>query len=128
MSHLLVVARSESFSSVWPQLAAGAGAEARVLESGDGAGPSADALAVVLAVAGVEEEAEPLLRSLLAAGAAPPLVVGAREDHRLAAALVRAGAADYWALPGDLDALGAELADRARRRDARAVGGTLGSA
>jgi two-component system response regulator HydG len=128
VSHLLVVARSDSFSSVWPQLAAGAGAEARVLESADGAGPSAEALAVVLAVAGVEEEAEPLLRSMLAAGGAPPLVVGAREDHRLAAALVRAGAADYFALPTDLDALRAELADRARRRDARAVGGKLAEA
>jgi DNA-binding NtrC family response regulator len=125
---LIVVARSESFSSVWPQLAAGTGTEARVVEQADDAGPAADALAVVLAVAGVEEEAEPLLRSMAAAGSPAPLVVGAREDHRLAVSLVRAGAADYFALPGDLEALRAELAERARRRDARAGGGRLAEA
>jgi DNA-binding NtrC family response regulator len=89
------------------------------------AAASGDALALVLSVAGVEEEGEGALAELAAAGAPAPLVVGAREDHRLAVSLVRAGAADYFALPGDLEALRAELADRARRRDAREAGGRL---
>jgi DNA-binding NtrC family response regulator len=125
---LIVVARSESFSALWPQLAAAAGAGARVVEAPEDAAPAADALALLVNVAGVEEEAEPLLRALAAAGAPPALVVGASADHRLAAALVRAGAADYFALPGDLEALRAELAERAKGREARAAGGRLAEA
>jgi DNA-binding NtrC family response regulator len=128
VSQLLVVARSESFSQVWPQLAHAAGAEARVVDAPDQAAGAADALAVILSVAGVEEEGEAALRALSAAGAPPALVVGARTDHRLAVSLVRAGAADYFALPGDLEALRAELTERARRRQAREAGGRLAAA
>ena len=128
MQPLIVVARSESFSALWPQLAAGAGAEARLVEGVEEVAGAAGALAVVVSVAGAEEEAEPLLRALAAAGAPAPLVVGARADHRLAVELVRAGAADYFALPGDLEALRSEVADRARRRDARQAGGRLAEA
>ncbi len=128
LDRLTVVARSDSFASVWPALAARAGAEAQVVPSPDEVGTAADAVAVVLNVAGVEEEAEPLLRSLAAAGAPAPLVVGVRAEHRLAAALVKAGAADYFALPGDLHALEEEVAERARRREARAAGGRLAAA
>ena len=56
------------------------------------------------------------------------LVVGAQAEHRLAAALVRAGAADYFALPGDLEALRAAVAERARRLKARQDGGKLAAA
>jgi len=125
VSLFAVVARSDSFSSLWPELAAAAGAKLRVHESAGELGPAGDALAVVLNVAGVEEEAEPVLRELAAAGAPPPLVVGARADHRLAVALVRAGAADYFSLPGDVRALRDEVAERARRRAAQAAGGRL---
>jgi len=128
VTQLLVVARSDSFSQLWPQLAEGAGAEARVVGAPDEAAGAADALAVLLSVAGVEEEAEPAIRALAAAGAPAPLVIGARADHRLAVALVRAGAADYFALPGDLEALRAEVADRAKRRQAREAGGRLAAA
>ena len=128
LSQLLVVARSESFSQVWPLLAQAVSAEARVVDAPDQAAGAADALAVLLSVAGVEEEGEAALRALAAAGAPPALVVGAREDHRLAVTLVRAGAADYFALPGDLEALRAELTERARRRQAREAGGRLAAA
>jgi DNA-binding NtrC family response regulator len=128
VSSLVVVARSESFSTLWPQLAEAAGVAARVVEQAGEVGATADALAVILAVAGMEEEAEPLIRALAAAGAPAPLVVGARADHRLAVELVRAGAADYFALPGDVEALRAEVGDRARRRDARQAGGRLAAA
>jgi two-component system response regulator HydG len=128
VTELIVVARSDSFSALWPQLAAAAGTSARVVETAEDAAPAADALALLVNVAGVEEEAEPLLRALAAAGAPPALVVGASADHRLAAALVRAGAGDYFALPGDLEALRSELADRAKGREARAAGGRLAEA
>ncbi len=123
MNQLLVVARSDSFSAVWPELAALAGAELRVEASAQGCGPTAEA--PILAVAGVEEEGEAEVRALAAAGAPAPLVVGARADHRLAATLVRAGAADYFALPGDADALRAAMAERARRRAAHEAGARL---
>jgi DNA-binding NtrC family response regulator len=122
---LAVIARSESFSTLWPELAALAGAQARLAASAGELGPLADAVAVVLSVAGVEDEAEAVLRELGAAGAPAPLVVGAREDHRLAAALVRAGAADYFALPADVQALRDEVGERARRLQAREAGGRL---
>ncbi|HEU4556647.1 MAG TPA: sigma-54 dependent transcriptional regulator [Longimicrobium sp.] len=128
MSQLLVVARSDSFSQIWPLLAEAAGAESCVVDAPDQAEGAADALAVILSVAGVEEEGEPALRTLAAAGSPPPLVVGARTDHRLAVALVRAGAADYFALPGDLEALRTELGERAKRRAAREAGGRLAAA
>ena len=128
LSSLVVVARSDSFSALWGRMAAEVGAEARVVERADEAAGAADAVAVVLAVAGVEEEAEPLLRELAAAGTPPPVVVGARADHRLAAALVRAGAADYFALPADLEALRAEVGERARRLQAREAGTRLAAA
>lgn len=123
MTQLVVIARSESFSAVWPELAAEAGAELRVVADAEACGRTEEA--AVIAVAGVEEEAEGAVRALAAAGSPAPLVVGARADHRLAAMLVRAGAADYFALPADLEALRAEMAERARRRQARAAGARL---
>ena len=57
LSILAVVARSESFSALWPQLAAGVDARAVIAESAGELGPAGDAVAVVLSVAGVEEEA-----------------------------------------------------------------------
>jgi hypothetical protein len=113
VSRVLVVALSDSFSQLWPQLASAAGARCDVVSAPADAAGADGALAVILSVAGVEEEGEPAVRALIAAGAPAPVVVGARDDHRLAAALVRAGAADYLSLPGDLEALKAEVDARA---------------
>ena len=125
---LLVLAHTEAFSQLWPTLAAEHGVKLRLVAGVDALGATHGALALLLAVAGREEAAEPLLRSLAAAGAPAPLVIGAQADHRLAVALLRAGAVDYLALPGDLGALRAELAERVRRRDSRAAGGRLAQA
>jgi two-component system response regulator HydG len=128
VSRLLVVALSDSFSQLWPQLASAAGARCDVVSApADAAGGEAP-LAVILSVAGVEEEGEPAVRALVAAGAPAPVVVGVRDDHRLAAALVRAGAADYLSLPGDLEALKGEVDGRAKREKAREAGGRLAAA
>ncbi|CAN5524765.1 sigma-54 dependent transcriptional regulator [soil metagenome] len=125
---LIILPRSESFSAVWPELAAEVGAELRVLTSVAELPAGGNPLAVVLSVAGVEEEGDPLLRELAAAGAPAPLVVGAREDHRLAVSLVRSGAADYFALPADLDMLRGELSARSDQREAHAAGDRLAEA
>jgi DNA-binding NtrC family response regulator len=124
VTQIVVLARSDSFESLWPELAAAHGAEASIVAAPAEVAPGA--MAVLLAVAGVEHEAEAILRTL--GDTVEALVVGAQADHRLAAALVRAGAADYFALPQDLEALRAAVAERARRREAREAGGRLAAA
>jgi DNA-binding NtrC family response regulator len=124
VSTLTVVACSESFASLWPELAEALGCALAVVGASDAA-EATGAAEVLVAAGGVEEEAEPLLRALAAAGAPAPVVVGARADHRFAASLVRSGAADYFALPADVEALRAEFAERGRQRLARSAAGTL---
>jgi two-component system, NtrC family, response regulator HydG len=111
---LLVVSRTESFSALWPRLAAESGLAARVVDGPEDA--ASDVAAAVLSLAGAEEEGEPLLRAMAAAGHAAVLVAGARADHRLASSLLRAGAGDYFALPEDLDALRAAIRESAAAR------------
>jgi DNA-binding NtrC family response regulator len=125
---LVVVPRSDSFADLWAELAAEVGADLRLVDAPGELAPDAAMLAVVLAVAGVEEEAEPLLRSCAAAGLTGPLLVGARADHRLAITLLRAGAADYFALPPEHEALRTELRGRRRRYDAALAGRRLAEA
>lgn len=64
---------------------------------------------------GAEEEIEAALRQTAGrqAGAIELAAVGARPDHRLAAALVRAGATSYFALPEDMPLLASWLQERA---------------
>jgi DNA-binding NtrC family response regulator len=76
---------------------------------------SADA--ALLAVGGIEEQSFERLSALRAIQTGPFAVVGSVPDHRLASALVRQGAADYFCLPQDLGALSGwldEVGDRAR--------------
>lgn len=68
----------------------------------------------VLLLAGGEEAAAVELLGRSETSASPWLVVGAAPDHRLAATAVARGAADYFALPQDLDLLRRTL-DRAAR-------------
>ncbi|MDQ3389708.1 MAG: sigma 54-interacting transcriptional regulator [Gemmatimonadota bacterium] len=128
MPILLVLPHSDSFSALWAELAEEAGAELRLLGAAEDAAPTPEVLALILSVAGVEEEAEGLLRILPRGEGLTPLVVGSAPDHRLAARLTRAGAGDYFALPGDLEALRGELAERVRRREQRVAGERLAAA
>jgi two-component system, NtrC family, response regulator HydG len=125
LSTLHVLTLSESFSALWSELARQAGASLSLASAAGDVGPGHDALAVLVAAGGEEDQAEQAVRELIAAGSPPPLVVGARGDHRLAASLGRAGAADYFSLPGDADALRTELAARTRAVETRAAGGRL---
>ena len=125
MNTLFVVARSESFARVWSTLATEAGACLEVVAAPAALGAARGALGVVLAVAGCEDEAEGLVAEVGAATPEPCVVVGASTGHRLAVRAVQAGAADYFALPGDLAALRAWVADRARRAAQREAAATL---
>ena len=122
---LVVLARSDSFAALWPELAQELSLEFRIAVDADQLGPLNEATALILAVAGVEQDAPNFIRELISAGAPAPLVVGARTEHRLAATVVRAGAADYLALPADLELLRTELAVRVQRQRARVAGRQL---
>ncbi len=119
---LLVLRLSDSFESLWPEMAEAAGAELDVV--GDALESSRrPSVAVLVACGGVEDRAEEALRGALAAGHEAPAVVGARADYRLSAELVRRGAADYFVLPDDADRLRDWVKDRveaAKAREARA--------
>ena len=115
---LAVVALSDSFEELWPLLADELGI-ALVRRRADETLP-ADPIAVVVAAGGMEAEVGALLERLGPRGDAPLLVAGASLSHRVAAQALGAGAADYFALPDDRDALrGALRTALERRRAAR---------
>ena len=86
----------------------------------------------VISAGGAEEELEQALRQTAGRerGAIEIAAVGARPDHRLAAALVRAGAATYFSLPDDTTLLTSWLRERAEslRAEARRLEFAAGEA
>ncbi|MQA91724.1 MAG: AAA domain-containing protein [Gemmatimonas sp.] len=117
MSILRVIVAGDTFGSVWPELAARHGLELRLESATAAVSPNPNALPPLLVIAGREEAAESDIRTLRAAGLGAPVVIGSLPDHRLAVALLRFGAQEYFALPGDLDLLDsaiAALVDRSR--------------
>ena len=116
---LLVLQRTESFADVWGDLAASVGCRILMEGGAEEAGSGAGVAGVILAVGGAEQRAYEDLPSATAQGRRPVAAVGAEADHRLAASIIRAGAHDYFALPGDMGALQAwleDVVDRARAR------------
>jgi DNA-binding NtrC family response regulator len=71
----------------------------------------------VVSGGGTEEKLEEAVRQATGGGrdAIEIAAVGARADHHLAVALVRAGAANYFALPEDITLLGSWLRERAEQ-------------
>jgi DNA-binding NtrC family response regulator len=111
MVHSVAVhALSESFSEVWPRLIRSTGAEFVSME--DGAPGDARPLAVLVAAAGCEVDALPLLEALRRDGGPPAAVVGAEGDYALVRRLLRAGAAEYFVLPAEVGELRTWLVDR----------------
>jgi DNA-binding NtrC family response regulator len=116
--HLLVL--SDSFSAVWPGLASELGlalassADPADLELGPGG--------IGLVCAGGAEGAVEALLPRLAASGGDLAVVGAVTDHRLAVAVMRGGASEYFALPQDQELLRSWLHERAERLRLRVRG------
>jgi len=114
---LLIVRRSDSFGDFWPLLAEELGVP---LEEWSPAGvppPPAGAI-VIIAAGGVESDLPSLIRSLTVPADVPIVATGAATSHRIAAQAVAAGAADYFALPDDRDALRDVAAAAVARRRA----------
>jgi DNA-binding NtrC family response regulator len=124
MTHRVAVhALSDSFSEIWPRLIRSTGAE--FVSMDDGVPPDVRPLAVLVAAAGCEAEALPVLEALRREGGPPAAVVGAESDYALVRRLLRAGADEYFVLPAEVGELRTWLADRvagaadAAQREAR---------
>ena len=122
---IAVLRLNESFSEVWPQLAADTGAELRVAGTVTELAPLGAAEAVLVACGGAEEEAFGQIASVAASARVPIVVAGATADHLIAIALVRAGAGDYFALPQDFERLRAWFDEHVRGARARAAAQSL---
>jgi len=123
---LAVVRLSESFTTLWADLASESRARLALVPPGES---PPDAAGVLLA-AGGEEAAAPDVVAGLAPNGVPVWVVGGDPSHRFAVEALRAGAADYFCLPDDLDRLRRTIAaridavrERHRRSGERAAGG-----
>jgi DNA-binding NtrC family response regulator len=116
--HLLVL--SDSFSAVWPGLASEIGFA--LASCSDPARLDLAAGGVGLVCAGGAEGAVEAMLPRLAAAGGDLAVVGAVPDHRLAVAVMRAGALEYFALPQDHEPLRSWLLERAERWQLRIKG------
>ena len=115
---IVVVRLSDSFRIAIAELARELGLGVVEASAGDLGALPPGAVAVLL-LAGGEEAAAIDLLGAAPASAVPRLLVGAAADHRLAAMAVSRGAADYFALPQDLDLL-RRTVDRVARAAAAA--------
>jgi DNA-binding NtrC family response regulator len=121
---IFAIQLSDSFAQLLAEQAASRGLEL-VLRPAMDATEAGRAAAVLVLAAGVEEEATSLLADIGAVTSASVVIVGAAIEHPLVVSLVRAGAHDYFALPGDVDRLSVWLDDVARRQKATADAATL---
>ena len=119
---IAVVQLSDSFRTTLSDLARDLRASV-VAWSPDGSGQSIPAgTSVLIVLAGGTESAALDVLDGLPEGV-PRYVVGASQDHRIAAAAVQRGARDYFALPDDL-----EILRRSLEREAREVEGRMAAA
>jgi len=96
---LAVLSLSESCAAIWPTLAAELGLLLCPVVGTTELAAIRDAV-VILSLPGDERAIESTLATLDLAGL-EIAVVGAIADHRVAVTAIRAGAAEYFALPGD---------------------------
>ena len=115
---LLVVRLSDSFRDFWPALARDLGVPLAEWAPAEPGPPPAGAGVVLVAAGGREAEIAALLPQLAVPRDVPVITVGSAASHRLAAQVVAAGAADYFALPDDRDGLRDALAAAVQRRRA----------
>ena len=114
---LLVIRLTESFGDFWTQLAKELDVSLTEWRPAEGESPPSGAALVLIAAGGAETELPAFLRSVSLPSDVPMVAVTATTSHRAAARAVAAGAAEYFALPDDRDALREfAMAAVARRR------------
>ncbi|MBI4421115.1 MAG: sigma-54-dependent Fis family transcriptional regulator [Gemmatimonadetes bacterium] len=122
----IVVMLSDAFEDFWQELATDLGVEVTSIGPGDACTVTADVASVLVAAGGAEPEALEWLDSSRPSVEVPLFVVGSDPGRRIATQLLRHGAADYFALPEDLElmrnTLGA-VTERRRQLLRQAAGG-----
>jgi DNA-binding NtrC family response regulator len=113
---LALLVCSDSFSMLWPELATASGASLQSFSAtaAESAAWAATRSAVhLIAAGGVERDAMQHLEQV----SVPALtaMVGSDADHRVAVRAMQLGVREYFALPGDLDALRSWVLDATRR-------------
>ena len=122
---IAVIQLTDSFRQIWAEIAASAGATPLFMDCASL--DESRAAVVVIAAGGMESQAFHSLRDARQSQPGVPVaVVGALHDHRVALALVKAGADEYFALPGDIDELSRWLEHELQRSTARATSGDFG--
>jgi len=117
---ILVTRLSDSFSDMWQQLGNGVNAPMRVVGPAETSGVHPGTAAILLAAGGAEREAVEWLERHEVPPGVPVFVVGSDPGRRIAARVVSHGAADYFALPEDIEILRNAVASAtARRREAQ---------
>jgi hypothetical protein len=128
LPNLVVVSLSAAYSAMWPTVANQCGLTYTPIASvADFDGLLGEI--VIVSGPGNEDALEPAIRTIAHGHltAIELAAAGARADHRLAAALVRAGASTYFALPDDMQLLTSWLRERGeslavdRQRPGRAI-------
>jgi len=102
---LLMVRLTDSFSDFWPLLAKELEVPLTEWRPGEGEPPPPGAALVLIAAGGSEPDLPSFINQLTIPSDIPIAAVGAVASHRIAAQAVAAGAADYFALPEDREAL-----------------------
>jgi two-component system response regulator HydG len=113
---LALLGWSDSFAMLWPELATASGVSLQLFAAtteGMAAWARESDAIHLLAAGGVESEAIGALERV--AVPSHTAVIGATTDHRLAVGAMRSGAQEYFALPGDLEALRSWVSDASRR-------------
>jgi DNA-binding NtrC family response regulator len=119
---------SDSFSMLWPELATASGASLQVFNNtpADAAAWAATRSAVhLIAAGGVERDAMQALEQVSVPSMAA--MVGSTADHRVVVRAMQLGVREYFALPGDLDALRSWVLDASRRIAEQRDGSTFAS-
>jgi DNA-binding NtrC family response regulator len=119
---LAVVKLSESFAALWQDLAQELGVQSLIFDTEELESHERDLIAVVVAAGGEEARGLDVLLSISGARGLPIYLVGANTSHRFGVEAVRRGAADYFALPDDVDLLRRTLVSRLETANARRSG------
>ena len=117
MPTLTLLALSDSFAAIWPDLASEVGLDLSPVGEPAGMAGVRESIGLICG-AGVEPTMESAFR-LIAGTGLEIAAVGSIADHRLAVSLMRAGAAEYFALPQDYQLLCSWLRERAERLEVR---------
>ena len=111
-----MVKLSESFATVWGDLAQDLGVESEPMDGRDPTAAGPDVAAFVIAGGGVEDDLLSWLDSHEPPAGVPVFAVGSDTSRRIATQIVARGASDYFALPDDIEILRNALAAAVDRR------------